>query len=396
MLSHRLTLQEWSRQDVVLAPASVERLESEFGHALEITPRGGDRYRARATSFVGSIVLPDLEIRILPKCGTRNLFWMLAWAYGLAEHHPELVDVEEVEDLREFLLSVLTEQVERLVRRGIRSGYVEQNDDLPSLRGRLDFDRHLRQQQRADLRLPCRFEEYTDDLSMNQAIAHTLRTVGGSEHPLLSLRLRRLRLALAHLSRRSFKGTDIADFEYDRLTESYRPIHALCRILLDARGGESGEGELPIGSLLVNMNMVFEKFVAAWLMFHMPAPWSLRTQASGSLDVAGRLPIVPDLVVFRDGEPVVVADTKYKMRTRGTPHSTDAYQALAYCRALGVKRCVLLYPDVERSHRFVVVDGENEIVADGLRLDGPTEEIEAHAWALMRRLLAEPMTTRAA
>ncbi len=372
-----LVLREWERREIELDPPTVEALGLEFSHALELLPRGGGRYRVRALSRVGSIVVPDLEIRIRPKCGLRNLFWMLAWTHGLAEHYPELVAIEEVDDIREFLLSILTDQVELLVRRGLRRGYIEEAGDSPMLRGRLDFDRHMRRAHTARLSLPCRYEEYTADLPFNQVIGHTLRRVGTSEHPPLAARLRRLRVAFAHLGTRHFVSSDFDRFEYDRLTEHYRSIHALCRILLDARGGEDVHGELSVGSLLVDMNLVFERFVAAWLAANLPDPWRVTTQAGRSLDVGGKLSIIPDLLLTRGAELQVVADTKYKAGSRGTPENTDAYQALAYCRALGVRSCVLIYPDHVPRLRFVVTDGKNEILTKGVTLDGSVPEIEA-------------------
>ncbi len=82
-----------------------------------------------------------------------------------------------------------------------------------------------------------------------------------------------------------------------------------------------------------------------------------------------------------------MADTKYKIGTHGTPSREDAYQALSYARALGVRHCALLYPDAERSRRFVVTDGENEIATDGVVLSRPIAEIESMLAQMVQRLV---------
>jgi 5-methylcytosine-specific restriction enzyme subunit McrC len=49
----------------------------------------------------------------------------------------------------------------------------------------------------------------------------------------------------------------------------------------------------------------------------------------------------PDIVIQRDGRPIAVLDLKWK---KGTGLTSDVYQVLAYCTALGVRRAVLVYP----------------------------------------------------
>jgi 5-methylcytosine-specific restriction endonuclease McrBC regulatory subunit McrC len=56
---------------------------------------------------------------------------------------------------------------------------------------------------------------------------------------------------------------DFDHLVYDRLSAHYEPIHALCRLILRCRGAEDDQGALPMGSFLVNMNALFEKFPLA-------------------------------------------------------------------------------------------------------------------------------------
>lgn len=388
-MTRKLTLREWERLDIALPRATVDALQHDFKPAVQVLPLGNGRYQLRAQARVGSIVVPELELHIRPKCGLRNLFWMMASVYGITQHYAELVEVEAIDDVREFLLCILTERLELLIRRGPRRGYVEQADHLPVLRGRLDFDRHISRGPTVSLTLPCRFDEFTPDLAFNQVIAFTLRSIGTSSHLLLDARLRRLRHAFGQLTPRRFTTTDFDAFEYDRLTEHYRPIHALCRILLDATGGEHEQGSLPIGSLLVDMNRLFERFIATWLSANLPDPWTVRTQTHRPLDLGGALVMYPDLVLCRFGKPVLAADTKYKVESGGVPKREDAYQALAYCRALEVRTCVLLYPDRTGIRRFDVADRANAILSDGVDLGQDVDAIELGLHALARRLQAQ-------
>jgi hypothetical protein len=73
---------------------------------------------------------------------------------------------------------------------------------------------------------------------------------------------------------------------------------------------------------------------------------------------------------------------------RGTPRTEDAYQALAYCRALGLPTALLLYPDLhEPGTHLVIRDGENELRTDGVDLTADWPEIEQGMHRLMSRML---------
>lgn len=383
-----LVMREHATLEVALRPETAAHLASTFPAALELLPLPAGRFRVRTRSTIGTLFAPHLELRIQPKCDTRNVVAMLGWAHDLATLAPELTDHAPSDDVRRFLVVMLAAQLEHLVRGGLRRGYVEHADEIPTLRGRLDLARHLRRGPALAISLPCRFEDYTADLPANQVIRYTLERIGAFGDQLLDLRLRRLRHAFAIASRRTFRATDLDTFTYDRLTAHYRPIHRLCRIILAGLGADDERGGDPLGSFTVDMNALFERFVAAWLAAHLPAPWELSRQYRVRFDRAGKKPLRADLVLCRDRAPRIVADTKYRMG-HGAPVDGELYQMLAYARALRVHHAVLVYPDVASPSRpMVVIDGENTIHADGFTLAAPWSDVEAGLARLLARLVA--------
>jgi len=381
-------MHEHQVREVALSTPTATHLLAHHRTALELLPLAPGRWRLRTRSTIGTLFAPDLELRILPKCGTKNVLAMLGWAHDLATLAPELTHHEPTDDLRRFLVAILTAQLEHLTRAGLRRGYVPQSADLPILRGRLDLARHLRRAPTVVPTLPCRFEDYTADLPANQAIRHTLERIGAFGDPRLDLRLRRLRHTFAIASRRPFRAAELDAFTYDRLTAHYRPIHRLCRILLDALGADDDRGPHPLGSFLVDMNALFERFVAAWLTAHLPTGFDLSRQHPVVFDRAATKRLRADLVLVHEGTPLLLADTKYRL-SQGNPADTELYQVLAYARALQLHHAVLLYPDVPEPPRPLVVrDGENTIHIDGLELARPWPEVEAALHRLLARMLA--------
>lgn len=387
-MTQRLALREHETREVVLAHPDVAFLQEHFRRVIDVRPTAKPgRFEIKAKAIAGTIVGPSLELRIRPKCGLRNLFGMLSHVHHLAKLRPELVHQAEDEDLRELLVLILVRHLEALVRGGLRRGYVEDEARLPVLRGRLALDQQLRMTPGATPTIACRYEDYTADLPLNQVIRTTLSQIGGTGSLELDQRVRRASAAFSGLTPRRFRPSDLDEFVYDRLNAHYEAIHGICRLILQARGAEDGPGALPMGSFLVNMNTLFQEFVATWLDRNLPMPWRVRAQGGQTLDRQGWIKIIPDLLLYRDRELRLVADTKYKL-CRGEASSEDLYQALAYCRALRVRGAVLLYPDVDDRHlHLVVVDGANELLTDGVDLARPWPAVEEGMQRLMARLL---------
>ena len=382
---NRLELQEYESR-VVEFPAETARLIEQNLHDvfdLNVTLER-EQYRLRARNFVGTVVLPGLEIRIQPKCGTRSLFYLLTYAYKLAQLRREILPHGHVDDVREFLLSILASQIDDLLRSGLRAGYVEYRDRLSAIRGRLLLREMLVSRARHEVRVPCLFEEFTVDNPYNRVLRYALGALAPPRDPRTRLRLRRARRALSDVAHRRYSTGEIAGLHYDRLTSHYEPIHQLCRLLLDGSGIENTDGPFPLGTFLVDMNRVFEDFVAEWLRERVSAPLEVSTQHPGHLDRGRKLQIRPDLVLTHGGRPIVVADTKYKaLDEDGRPSRADAYQALAYARSLRVRTALLIYASSASSRTFATIDGENALTTVGLDLQKPPPQIEAELTSLL-------------
>ncbi len=383
-----IELTEHSAITCRLEPQVARYLERHFPRALSLKPAAGQgRYVLQAQSHVGTVVAPGVEIRIRAKCRVRSLFYMLGYAYHLADFRRELSFHDSKEGLYEHLLAIFAGQLEALLGRGLRRGYLEEEDDLQILRGRMIFDRQLRRRAVGVFSISCRFQDFTADIPHNQVLRYALHQVGSSRRIPLDARLRRLRRAFSVVSLKSFRPGEIERLEYDRMTAHYRSAHTLAWLLLKGRGAEHERGAHPMGSFLVDMNRLFEDFVAAWLKAHLPEGWRVAAQRSAWLDREKHLRIRPDLVLEHLGVPTLVADTKYKLDR--APASQDAFQILAYARALELPRGALIYPQrIESPMAYVVRDGHNEIVMDGVSLEGTPEVLESEMVALWERLRA--------
>ncbi len=97
---------------------------------------------------------------------------------------------------------------------------------------------------------------------------------------------------------------------------------------------------------LVNMNQLFESFVAAWLKAHSQLLQNrgLRVTTQETVRLSDSLNFQIDLVLSdtTTGETRYVLDTKYKAPK--SPSSSDVQQAIAYAETKNTTEAILIYP----------------------------------------------------
>ena len=338
---------EYDTVPVPLSDRRARRLDSEAGRYLSVSPHPDPgKWFLTAREYVGSLVVDDMRILIRPKIRLDNLFLLLevglpeqAWRkedFGYATHH----------DLLRSLVSFFARTVETTLARGLYRSYWDRNEDLKSIRGRIDFGRQL---SRARLPMPvaCRYGEFTADVIENRglraAIRLSLRVPGVAVAD--RRRLMRELVAMEEVSDASLRGDDLQRIHYSRLNEHYRPALGLARLLLDNLTLVDRRGATTAASFMVNMNNLFERFVTERLSRALQGRLVVESQTHDYLDVGKKVSIRPDLR-FRhpsSGSVMYVGDIKYKLTADAVGRSADYYQLLAYTTALDLPEGVLIY-----------------------------------------------------
>jgi 5-methylcytosine-specific restriction endonuclease McrBC regulatory subunit McrC len=192
-------------------------------------------------------------------------------------------------------------------------------------------------------------------------------------------------------------GTDtLAAAEPDRLTEGYRPLLELCRLLAESLTSGASAGSTPCPAFLLDMERVFEQYLTRGLIaaFAGRGQFSVAVQPlyRASVSVPGQpaLLVRPDIVLERAGRPVLVVDAKWK-RLKGSPLVTeDIYQLMAYCTALGIRRALLVYPGSrDRRWCYRLARAPVEVEVRTLSVCGPREAC-ARSLRRLRGLLRSP------
>ena len=170
---------------------------------------------------------------------------------------------------------------------------------------------------------------------------------------------------------------------FNRLNSRYEPALRLARLLLESLTLMDQWGETVASSFMVDMNLLFERFVTDRLERTLRGRWEVKPQYGTRLDRAGRVHIRPDLVFRRRRDIAFVGDLKYKMvDERWDLPTSDQYQLLAYTTALDLPEGILIYcrdPDSQDpQHDAITVRHSNKVLhAWGVNMSGPPSEVEA-------------------
>lgn len=332
-----------------------------------------DAVRVQTFSWIGVVRFSRFELRITPKLAGEyaGLLEMLDYVSGVDALHrlktPPADLLEGESNLFDLLAMLLCEQVERIVRKGLLADYVEREDHLPFVRGRLLADLQvLRRFGRID-RLECRFDEHLTDTPENQILGAALREcVRRATDPHVLHRVRRLDALFQDAC--SLDGISLpairTSLVYHRLNTAYRDAHVLAWVILDGLGVESiyETGRISSFAFLVDMNLLFEQFVSKWLIEVLKGSglrvsvqrrdrsvlWEMTRNCSYAA-------VIPDVLIEdRLSGMRLPVDAKYKAYDSRGLQNADVYQTFLYAFAYGsgvagVPRGLIFYPASDKA-----------------------------------------------
>ena len=382
-----VVLTEYGEDEVELTAVQERTLRHLAQRRLTILPGDAlNSWRVKASSYVGTIVTPDVRILIKPKIETANLFYLLEAGGQPLDVGPAVFDYETTGDLIPSFATFYVRHLETALTRGVPRAYRETQERLAGIRGRVDLPAQLRL---AGLPLPaeCRFDEYTADIPLNRilrgAAVRLLRLPGVTIPTRQALQRLAAQLGEADLP----TPADLqARTMFTRLTEHCRPAEHLARMVLGASSLLDAVGATGAAVFLIDMNKAFEDFVASRLTRYLAGQLIVHTQRSEWLDTDECVKIRPDVIFERQrGTVAYIADSKYKITDDGYGRDADYYQMLAYTSALNVPEGMLIYCHYDGTApptNISVLNLGTRLTTWMLRLDRTPTHIEQELQAL--------------
>ena len=309
MTNHRpVALEEWRSIDLPgvhlnendLRLAEHLHLATDRGVHVEAL-RDGTRVTATSSSAWSSS--EQFELTITPKlAGSRlDLAAMVELAYSLdalTRLSSDRTLLAQEANLFDLIALLFLEECDRIIRSGLlQDKYVEREEELGVVRGRLLIDQQFRRRFGVFDRLFCRFDEQEYNTLENRLLAAAAEQCARHAiHPTIRLRAHILSALLQQLCDPSTLDITTAEehLYYHRLNEHYRDADTLAFLILRGLAIRDllGAGPTRCFAFLLDMNTLFERFVLRLVRHALDATrYRIRYQHGDARSCGTQIPI---------------------------------------------------------------------------------------------------------
>lgn len=106
----------------------------------------------------------------------QNVYYLLSYAWNKLDEAKYLkIEIDGNTSLQDLFSRVLLTGVKILLKRGLYKSYVENTDEIPGMRGKLQLSETVKRASHLKQRTVCTYDEYSADILVNQIMVTTLQ-----------------------------------------------------------------------------------------------------------------------------------------------------------------------------------------------------------------------------
>ena len=322
-------------------------------------------------SYVGIIELPSgFQIEILPKVSlgedennakTKRIF--LKMLNCLKDFDGKVFSSAALNadkmNLYEIFIRMYIQEAWTLVKRGIKSDYISNEDNLAVFKGKLDVSKHITRNAAHKERFYMVFDEYQVNRPENKLIKSTLlKLLSISRNTDNTREIKQLLYSFELVQESDNYVKDFSKVSLSRGMKEYELLIQWAKIFLLNKSFTTFSGKNVGKALLFPMEQVFEAFIAKQIkmMFENRSNGLIHVTAQDRgyylFDEPQKFRLRPDIVVsnaYDEVHSVVIMDTKWKRLNRNASSNfgisqADMYQMYAYSKKYHTPNIWLIYP----------------------------------------------------
>lgn len=256
-------------------------------------------------------------------------------------------------NIYEIFINMYLQEVRQLVKRGIKSTYVGQEDNLKFYKGKLLTSQHIKTNIAHKERFYVAYDEFYPNRPENKLVKATLlklqKLTTSAEN---SKEIRQLLTVFEMVEPSTNYTKDFSQVKIDRNTKDYEMLMQWSKVFLLNKSFTTFSGKNTSRALLFPMESIYESYVAQQMKKVLgPAGWEVSRQDKGYylfMEPRRQFALRPDIVCKR-GDRTVIMDTKWKSlinseRANYGISQNDMYQMYAYSKKYKTSEIWLLYP----------------------------------------------------
>ena len=309
--------------------------------------------------YVGVIQIDNTLIEVLPKADKiihsgieetkwRNILIGMLKAVGSFEIKSTSESKLKIKPntILDLYFEMFIKEVEYLYHNGLVKKYRNKDNNVTTLKGRLQFGKNIQQNLTHQERFYVRYTTYDVEHKLHFILYKTIRLLKQiNTNVSLHSRIGALLLNFPEMPEIKITKATFEKLVLNKKTQSYKKAIEISKLLLLQYHPDVCKGRNNLLALMFDMNKLWEKFVFMSLRRNKNITVTAKTSENFWKPQSGkRSKIIPDIVVNRDKENCVVLDTKWKNLNGNNPSSEDLRQMYVYHEYYGAKRVALVYP----------------------------------------------------
>lgn len=332
--------------------------------------QSGNKKFLQAQNYIGVIQLKDgLTIEILPKIAKLNknpnqhevtrqiVIKMLKTLRNSPFKETKTVNLKvQKMPLLEIFISMFMQGVSQLIKKGIKNDYIESEENLPLVKGKLLFSQQIKYNLVHKERFYVSYDNYLPDRIENRLIKTTLQYLYSlTKSNRNQQAIREALFIFADIASVHDVKTAFSQVKINRQMQDYEQLITWCRLFLLGNSFTPHKGNNLAFSLLFDMNKLFESYVGQFIKKHYQGEVSIQDNRHYLAERNNHpcFALRPDIVI-NQGE--IVADTKWKLLTSNQINNgitqADIYQIYAYATKYQkygneCRQVELIYPATE-------------------------------------------------
>ncbi|MBQ9482434.1 MAG: 5-methylcytosine-specific restriction endonuclease system specificity protein McrC [Clostridia bacterium] len=328
----------------------------------------------------------------------RNVYYMLSYAFNvLMQDKYSKIETERFENVADLFAEILFRGISQQIKQGLYREYIDVEENLPVLRGKLDINGTVKNRVERKVALACSYDELSEDNLFNRIIKATVLLLIRSEK-VKAARKKQLKKILICFS--AVDNIDIFSIKWDILkfrknNQSYKMLINICYFTVKGLLYSERNGKYKMADFLDEQRMcrLYEKFILEYYRYHYK---NQKVKATASFiewaaegEAAYFLPAMKSDVMLEYQNKTLIIDAKYYARnmqiqySKSTFHSHNLYQIFTYVKNYNVNKKgndvsgMLLYAKTDEE---IQPDGDfmmsgNRISIKTLDLNTPFSEI---------------------
>ena len=284
----------------------------------------------------------------------QNIFYMLAYAYReLRKDAYQKLQYEHFDNATELLTEILLICIKIQLKKGLNRTYLEANEELTTVRGRINFQESINRGSIDRRKLFCTHDTLSENSYINQIIKTTLTYLLTQE--IKSEQKHDIRKALYYYHDIDTLNPKQINWNvrFNRNNSSYELQLYICHLIIEQMIMANGNVGKPIKSFTSQQELsaLYERFVREYYRQEHPEVEVSATQISWATtsNSASILPSMHTDITLRKNDSVLIIDTKFYahplnnagMHGYGTTtlNSSHLYQIFSYVTNMHAQYC---------------------------------------------------------